>query len=176
MRAASVLCNQCPGVSCVRRAQNSQAVIRIHRTVRFARSHQDHALRGISVPRLNRNRADRQRRLVINQRRPTHIRWTQAERAGIRGFPNASVSATNVDRVAGRIRGINRYCRSPPRNPAVILLAESRRIRSQRRRTKRRPNSDGGRCGSGACRIHPQCPLGPQLHLLRVSPVAQRRP
>ncbi len=165
--------HQRPRAAAVGGTQNPQAEIRISGIVRLARAHKNHTLRGIGIPRLNRERADRKRSLVVRHSGPGHVVRNASSR--IRGFPNSSLRTADIDCVARGVRRIDRYCGSPARNLVVVLKARSCGVGGQRHRAQRCPPA--GRCRDlriPARRSGQSQPSRPRLHLHLISAITQR--
>ena len=125
----------CPGRPAIRRAQNSQPVVRIARTVRLPCPHQNH----IAVPRLHSNRTDGQGRLIVHQSLPRDRSRIHAQTPRVRRPPKPSISSAQKHRVSRAIGRIDRHRSSSPRNPVVILHPIARSVRCQRSRPQSHP-------------------------------------
>jgi hypothetical protein len=124
-----------PGCASIRRAQNSQSVIRIGRAVGLARAHQNY----VAVTRLQSNRPHRQRGLIVDQCLPGDRSGIGIQAARVRRSPKAAIRSAQKHGVSTSVRRINQHGSSPPRNPVVILHPISGSIRGERSRPHRHP-------------------------------------
>src|SRR5208283_2541412 len=171
--------------------QNSESVVRIGRIIRLPGSDQNN----VAVSRLQSNCANRQRRLIVNQRLPDDRSRTGigigTKTSRIGRSPKTAICPAQQHRVATGVRGIDQHRSSPPRDPVVILPSIAGSIGSQWSRSNGGPNRRartgwtccrcaaqallgwvfGGRCGRGDSRRAPR----PHCHFLLVSPKPQSR-
>ena len=159
--------DQTPGGAGVGGAQDAEAVIRIGGVVRLAASDQY----DVAVAGLERDGANRERRLAVGERSPRCRRGADSVAvAGARGahrvggLPHAAGCAADVHRVAGSVALIHRYRGDAPHGGAVVLLLEVvegggggwgwaeeiPRRTAGRRRHEQRP---GRSCGFAGCAL-----------------------
>lgn len=93
---------------------------------------ENHGFRRITIARLDGDRSDRERRLIITHRNPRDA----IRRAGRRvsRLPDSALRPTDVDRAASRVGWINRDRGGAARNLVIILRAVAARVAGQRHR------------------------------------------
>ena len=90
---------------------------------------ENYSLGQIGVARLDGDRANRQRRLIISDGSPGHAARGIISRVG--RLPDSALRAADVDRIATRIGGIDGYSSRASRDLAVVLRSVTCRIGGQ---------------------------------------------
>ncbi len=111
-----------PGVPAVGRAQNPGAIVRVQRVVRVPGAGQNHA----RSARLHRQGADADRRILrVDHARHRVCEWNErhvgrVRQTGVLRHPHPAPGGSHEEKVAGRVRGIQRQRGDPARDQAIV--------------------------------------------------------